>query len=295
MAEGEKIDFLVIGSQKCATTWLYDCLKDCPTLNLRNSKNEDAYYGGAMFREKGEKWYFSQFDNKDGDLQKGCISVEYIEDSAVPALLYQLNPDIKIIASLRHPVDRALSAYQWYVRKSYIPDLPLQQGIELAMKHFRGEIEDSFTSAYKNIIERGFYAERLSIWYGTFPADQIKINFFDEVKKDPLKTIQEIIAFLGADASFLPPNLNTIPKKNTGYAPLIKLQRKFPNSRVISKIVDLTNQLLFKHQKTASGAKVNADTREELNSLYKPSIQVLAALFEKYNPTAKRNLKEFWG
>jgi len=295
MIEKEKLDFLVIGAQKCATTWLYDCLKDNPSFNLRNSKNEDAYYGGRMYLEKGDQWYFNQFENKNAGLPKGCISVEYIEDKAAPQLLHQLNPDIKIIASLRQPVERALSAYQWYIRKNYIPDLPLQQGMEQIIKHYKGEILDANTPAYKNIIERGFYANRLQNWFRVFPAEQIKINFFDEVKQDPLKTIQDVIAFLGADPSFVPANLHTVPKKNTGYAPLIKLQRRFPNSRVVGKIVDLTNQLLFKHQKAESSTKISAETREQLNAIYAPTLVQLDKLFDEYNPPLKKIMHSFWG
>src|ERR1700759_3290419 len=98
MVEQHKLDFVVIGSQKCASTWIYDCLKNHPQLNLRNSKNEDAYYGGSMYRQKGgDNWYFSQF--RKNAKPKGCVSVEYIEDAAAPSLLHALNSNIKIIVS----------------------------------------------------------------------------------------------------------------------------------------------------------------------------------------------------
>ena len=65
MPEQQKLDFAVIGSQKCASTWIYDCLKDHPKLNLRNSKNEDWYYGGTVYNQKGNYWYFSVFSKKE--------------------------------------------------------------------------------------------------------------------------------------------------------------------------------------------------------------------------------------
>ena len=291
----DKLYFVVIGSQKCASTWIYDCLKNHPDLNLRNSKNEDAYYGGEVYRQKGgDEWYFKQFI-KNNNAPKGCVSVEYIEDVTCPGQLFKLNPNLKIIGSLRHPTQRAISAYQWYVRKAFVPDLPLEDGICELLKHFSGQTRNEYSAAYKNIIERGFYATRLKRWYTTFPPDQIKINFFDEVKQNPLRAIEEIMNFLETDDSYIPPNVHTIPKKNAGFGPLIKLERKFPTSRVISKVADLGNQLIFKQKKKPIIHKLNDVLTQQLNNVYQPSLEELDKLFSVYNKTYQKKMHEFWG
>lgn len=293
MADHQKLDFVVIGSQKCASTWIYDCLKNHPHLNLRNSKNEDAYYGGAMYRQNGgDAWYFSQF--KRNLKPKGCVSVEYIEDAATPTLLHELNPEIKIIASLRQPAQRAISAYKWFVRRAYIPDLPLEEGLGVLLKHYHGELQTEYSLAYKNIIDRGFYAKRLKNWYKTFPSNQIRISFFDEVKQNAAKTINDLMLFLETNASYVPPNLNTIPKKNSGFAPLIKLERKFPNSRVVVKLADLTNQLLYKKQIKNVNDDISENTLNELNKIYSSSIKELDDLFSVYDSSSQKKLQTFW-
>jgi len=287
------LDFVVIGAQKCATTWLYDCLKNHSRINLRNSKNEDAYYKGALHRQHGDNWYFSQFKNENPDLLKGCISVEYIEDEQSPEALYELNPDIKIIVSLRQPADRALSAYLWYVRKAFIPNIPIEEGMLQAVKHFKGELTDQYTPEYKNIIERGFYAERLKKWYAVFPPHQVKVIFYDEVKRDPLNVLKDIMSFLSIDTSFVPSNLHAKPKKNAGFKVLIKLNHKFPNSKIISNVVDIINQLFFDIKKSPA-LNISAATKEKINDLYTQSLVELDNLFAKYNTSLQKKLKEFW-
>lgn len=296
MEKKAKLDFIVIGAQKCATTWIYDCLKDHPQLNLRDSKNEDAYYGGSLYKKNfGDEWYFAQFKSNDTKKLNGCVSVEYIEDKSIPAVLHNHNPKINLIASLRNPTDRAVSAYQWYIRKAFIPNLPLQEGMQQVIRHYRNEIVDTYSPAYKNIIERGFYFERLKAFLEIFPAKQLKISLFDEVKDNPLGAIRSLLSFLNVEDSFIPPNINTIPKKNTGFKPLIKLQRVFPTSRIVGKMVDVSNQFLFKTT-TAKipSERLDQTIMENLKSIYKPSLEQLKCLLESVEPSASKTIAKKW-
>ena len=79
-----RLDFLVIGAQKCATSWLYYCLKDHPELYLPAKKREIQYLGGRLFHEKGVDWYFSLFQGAHRNQKIGDVSVEYIFDQQSP-------------------------------------------------------------------------------------------------------------------------------------------------------------------------------------------------------------------
>lgn len=291
-----QLDFAVLGVQKSATTWIYDCLKDHPQLNMRNSKNEDSYYGGKLYLANGgDSWYFNQFKQKANGGLKGCISVEYIEDKNSAETLFRHNPEIRLIVSLRNPTDRAISAYQWYVRKALIPDLPIEQGIKEAIKKYKYDAANSTTSKYGNIIERGFYAKKLQPFMNKFSKEQINIILFESVKTNSLQIIQSIMSFLKVDSGFIPPNINTIPKKNIGFVPLIKLQRQFPKFKAVNKIVDVSNQLLFKKNPERNySVKVDQEIIYELNKLYKPSLDALETILEKINPSLKNTMREYW-
>lgn len=293
MNKSDKLDFVVIGAQKCATTWLYDCLKDHPELNLRNSKNEDIYYGSNWMKTNGIEKYFKLF-KLDSIHPKGCVSVEYIEDYNSADLLYQQNPTIKIIASLRRPELRAISAYQWYVRKALIPNLSLNEGMNQVLLHYQGKIQNEYSSAYKNIIERGLYAQRLKQWFTKFPQEQIKIQFFDEVQQNPRLAIADIFQFLGINAEFVPPNVSTQPKKNTGFSFLVKLQRKFPHSTLIGKIVDKSNQLFFKNKQILIQEKVADYINLKLTEIYQQPLDELTNLLAFYQPESHQKMIKYW-
>jgi hypothetical protein len=288
------LDFAVIGSQKCATTWMYDCMKNHPGLNMRHSKNEDIYFGSPWMQQHGQNNYFSMFDTESA-MPKGCVSVEYIENETAPKLLFDANQKTKIIVSLRQPADRAISAVQWYVRKAYLPNVSPEEGIMEALAHFSGTASTKYSSAYKNILSRGLYAEKLKKWFEVFPSHQIKINLFDEVKNNPHQAIEDIFQFLQVDTNHKPPQIESKPKKNTGFAPLVKLQRLFPESTVIGKFVDKSNQLLYRTSKNSANTPVISQAcYAALNTFYKDSLMDLQQLMAVHKPELLPVVKHYW-
>ena len=51
-----KPDFLIIGAQKCGTTWLWHILDQHPGTDLKNKK-EIQYFSSSKNYHKGLKWY----------------------------------------------------------------------------------------------------------------------------------------------------------------------------------------------------------------------------------------------
>jgi hypothetical protein len=275
-----QLDFAIIGVQKSATTWLYDCLKEHPGLDMKASKNEDYYYGGQNFREKGSDWYFGMFQH-NGAL-KGCASVDYIVDADSPRLLHELNPNMKLIVALRNPSDRVASAYTWYLRKGFIPNLDLAEGLPGIIDRYR----KGQSKPEEDLIHRGLYTGMLRRYLQYFPASQIQVLFYDEVKKQPAEVLRRVFSFLGVDGAFVPSNMNTVPKKNSQAKWLISLQRLAPNSKVMGKIADLLHQQLASAKPEAGkeGGKLPEPLRQALAEVYRQEVQQLSAL-----------LREQWG
>lgn len=260
----KKLDFVVIGVQKCATTWLYDCLFEHPELDLRNEKTEIGYYGGDQFKINGEEYYFNKFKNNGN--KKGCVSVEYIEDANIPKILFEHNPDIKIIVSLRDPIDRIVSAYNWYLRKAAIPELALNDGLQIAVdSYFSGS--DS-GSKYFDLIQRGFYFDHINRFLDYFSLNNIMFVLYDEIKNDPKKTIIDIESFLQI-SSFIPNNINSKPKLTGNSSFLIRFQRVFSSSKVVGKFVDILNQKLSSSANSPSSkSKIEPHIIKNLQNIY---------------------------
>jgi hypothetical protein len=266
-------DFLVLGAQKCATSWLYYCLREHPELHLPEHKREYEYIGGDLYRERGAEWYFSLLAGRKDTQRAGAVSVDYLTDPrSAPEVRAQL-PGVKLIASLREPVSRAMSAYFWYLRKGHVPDVGVARALEQGMQ----EPGTSATNAdryFRDLITRGFYDEQLARYRALFPPSQVMIVLYEDIARDPLSVLKELFTFLGVDPGFVPPSISTTPKKNTYSRPLIALERLtslLPDlpRRVFAKGIDAINGW------TSGGAPsdrpdIPTDLRQRLRALYRP-------------------------
>jgi hypothetical protein len=273
----EKLDFLVIGAQKCATSWMYYCLRDHPGLALPDRKAEVEYLGGDLYEERGADWYFSLVDAESTG-KKGDVSVEYLFDERAAPVVAQLLPSVRVVAVLRNPIDRMLSAYFWYVRKARIPDLPLAVGARNALAAYNAGDQ----SAYADLVTRGFYDVQLERYLSRFAPAQVMVMLYDEIQEAPQKAISGVYEFLGVDPAFVPPSLGAKPKHNTYLKPLLALERLAPRSRAVGKAMDLGSQFARRIGLGHKRPDIDAATREELTAIFRPSVaraaEMVAAL-----------------
>lgn len=266
------LDFLVIGSQKCATTWLHSCLVEHPELFLPLRKREVEYLGGDLFETHGLEWYFSMFNAAQQGQKKGDVSVEYFFDPRSPEVVAQYLPDIKLIVSLRDPIDRAISAFYWYLRKGKIPQLDLIDGLSLALDLVGSEDLSSAKGEdyLVDILKRGFYDEQLERYLRYFRSDQFLVVFYEDIDLYPEVILKEIYTYLGVNSQFIPTVISSQPKQNTYYKPLIALQRIAPKSIIWGKTLDLLNQVMNRNGLGRKKPELSEDLRKKLNQFYEP-------------------------
>lgn len=179
-------DFLVIGSQKAGTSWLYRNLSCHPELYLPGAK--ELHYFDRFFY-KSLKSYSSYFE-LGGLKVKGEITPAY---SIIPLkrirFIRLVMPDLKLIFFMRNPVDRAWSqALMNIVRNP---------------KRNIGEVEDSeFFAHFKHdrSVMRGDYLTILDKWLSQFPPEQMYIGFFEDIVNSPKETLCEIFEYLGVSS-----------------------------------------------------------------------------------------------
>jgi len=285
----QKLDFAVIGVQKSATTWLNDCLKTHPELNVKRVKNEEFYLYGPVFKDKGEQWYWSLFDDKDG--KKGCVSVDYFVDNEIPEKLYAHNPTMKIILSLRSPLHRSVSAYYWYLRKSMIPDVSLNEAMQQAVTDFQLQKD----TAFRELIDRSLYAAHLQKILNIFPVSQIMVIHFETIDQQPDEVLQKLFNFLAVDASYKTQQATTKPKQNTYNKLLIRFQR-LSSSKYMGKIADLLNQYYskFKGKKKTERPTVSEDIAVKLQNIFEEDQVQLIQLGKKYQIPELISLEKVW-
>mgnify|MGYP000167901134 CR=1 FL=1 len=294
-----ELDFFVIGAQKCATSWLYYCLKEHPETHLPSHKKEFQYIGDNDSNYSAREWNDQLLLGAEKKYKCGDVSVEYIIDPSSPKLLKNLAPNSKLILSVRNPVERAVSAFFWNQRKNYLEiNTSLESGLKRGLKlnKLNNGLEGS-DQYLVDIIRRGLYYKYLENYLKYFSDDQFYILFFDDIKKDPLKVIQNLYSFLDIDVDYLPKSIERKPKKNSYNQFLLKLQNWASESKVIAVLVNKLNQILANTNQNKS-PEISLDLRKKLFEFYEPSIRDFQSFIDKLNPeqlSSHCKLIERWG
>lgn len=276
-----KPDFLVIGAQKCATSWLYYCLHEHPGLHLPERKREVEYIGGKLYQEKGIEWYYSLFEGAQAEQRVGDVSVDYLYDPHAAGQVVHHLPDVFLIASLRHPLDRAVSAYFWYLRKNLLPDvLPLEEGLARALSAARADTPASTERPYAELLLRSRYEEQLQRYMQHVTPTQLAVVLYDDIASHPEQVIAQLYRLLGVDASFTPSSLASRPKQNSYVKPLMWLERVAPRSRVVSWVTNKANQRLAGTASKSEPPALSQALRDELMAYFRPQIAATQHLVE---------------
>lgn len=182
-------NFLIIGVQKCATSWLDYCLRQHPEIFIPKYKHKKEVNFFDKEFEKGIKWYERRFEGAEGYKAIGEASVSYIISPECPQRIAKFIPDVKIIISLRDPVYRAFSQYKMILRRK-----------GLSPKKF--SFKDCYNK-YPAVIERGMYYKQIKRYFNYFSVDQFHIAFYDDIKATPLKEIKRIVNFLNVNEEYI--------------------------------------------------------------------------------------------
>jgi hypothetical protein len=294
-----KLDFLVIGAQKCATSWLYYCLKEHPEILLPEDKVEHAYFGSEMFRKNGIEWYNKRFNDVQEAQKRGEVAVDYIYDTKAAHYLKQHGQNPQIIASLRDPADRFVSSYFWLIRKGKLPNIPIEEGIEEVLSQPPG-FPNKLNSALEEVVRRGCYAPQLQAYMDEFSNDRIKVILYESIKKDSGTALREVYHFFGINHDFVPKSINDRPKKNSYNSFLINLERqinrKYLLGRALAKVANIANQALASKKEETEQPLSNAK-KEKLRSLYLPQNEALLDLLSELpndNRPSASALKSAW-
>lgn len=281
-ATRDPLDFLVIGAQKSATSWLYRCLALHPELHLPAAKRETEYLGGELHEQKGTAWYFSLMSGAARGQKRGDVSVEYMVNPVSPELVHAHAPKVRLIASLREPVSRAVSAYYWRLRNNRIGETDMNEGLARALHLCERAPTSSLVGQnwyYRDLLLRGVYAPQLDRYLVKFAPEQICVLFYDEIAKSPSSVAQTVYRFLGVRTDFVPRELDQRPKRNTYDRRLVWLQRRLPRLRIVKGALDRANRWLA--EDGARAPALDADLQDSLSRYFAPHNQTLKRLLHE--------------
>lgn len=204
-------NFLIIGAAKSGTSSLYMYLKQHPEIFMspvkephffsftdetKNTRGPGDSIPGAVTDILA---YEELFDGVKNQKAIGEASPTYLYQPEAAKRIFELIPDVKIIVILRHPAERAFSAYMHVVRDRREDALNFGEALKLEDERKKNDWGPlwHYTSA-------GFYYDQLSRFYELFSGDQIKVFLYEELQKNELDLLKDIFNFLEVDPNFMP-------------------------------------------------------------------------------------------
>ena len=274
-------NFLVIGAAKAGTTSLYAYLEQHPQIFMSPIKetNYFAYEGKRTKTFLGElannefpittlKKYEDLFQDARDESAIGEVSPLYLESPVAAERIKKLLPEVKLIAVLRNPVDRALSDYMMAVR----------------LGQSTGILEDVLDEN-AHYVQVGFYYEKLKQYFNLFPREQIKIYLYADLAQDTLSVVHDMLIYLGVDPAFKPDvslrhNAGGMPKNKVLAMILAKIRK---NETLKYHTPNWTKSLydLIYNQNLGDKIELPQDLRKQLINLYRENVLQVQDLIQR--------------
>lgn len=196
-AQSQLMDFVGVGGHKCGSTYLYSLMRQHEKINFPRVNDKNANIGKELHYFWQHRFFNSNNTpiNIKKDLNRRCfnwkhgclhgeITPSYMTDRQTMARIRTYNPNVKIIAILRSPIDRALSHWNWLYSLSgnstYLADKTCKRSL-------------SFVYA------PGFYPYQIQIIKDFFDEQNIYFEKFDNLVKYPQEVMNTIFGFLGVE------------------------------------------------------------------------------------------------
>jgi len=288
---------LLIGAAKSGTTSLHDILGQHPEIYMSTLK-EPGFFASSQLsqpmngpgdtRQQARacldlKSYLALFGGTGGTPIVGESSTIYLYSEGAASSIAEFNPEMKIVAILRNPIDRA---YSHYCQRSSSGEEPLPS-FEQAIRAEPRRINDGWHPIW-HYIRRGLYAEQLKRYLSIFDSRNIRVYLFEDFVSEPEAMVMDLYRFLGVDEAFRP---NTNRRLNaTPHLPRISLLNRMMTQRtavtaalkrvVNERLLSATSQVMRRWNRKPRPT-VDQRTRIELIKYYRDDVIELQRLIDR--------------
>lgn len=252
--------FLGIGVPRGGTTWLHTLLAGHPDVNMPTRRKEVRFFDRHY--DLGRDWYEEFFcppEDRSTYAAIGEISPQYLYCEQCPDRILATVGDVKLMLTLRHPVDRAYSQY----------------GFNVQRRNYRGTFGD-FVASRPSALEKGFYSPHVKRYLERFDRRRILPLVFEEIFADTAKAREQVADFLGVAVERFPEtasdrkvNASTVPTFGGASGLAVTLGRRLRRWKLES-VVDLGRRLGIQRaiSRGSALAPLGDDVRRELGGRF---------------------------
>jgi hypothetical protein len=207
-------NFIVVGAGRSGTTSLHNYLAQHPDIFMCAAKSPNFFASGIdqpvwetpAAVAMAAQWvadadtYTAMFDHAHGATAVGEVSPVYLQTTVSASRIAALCGDIRIIAIVRNPVDRACAHFLGRQRDGIEPP-----GVTMASRMDEllamGMPDDVAFGHYPGC---GRYHHFLQPYFEQFGADRVHVALHDDLVANPLGVLAGMFCFVGVDPGFEP-------------------------------------------------------------------------------------------
>jgi len=198
-------NFFIVGAPKCGTSGLYHFLRAHPQIFMAKPKELNFFckdLSSPEFLEDSVR-YRSLFENAADFERIGEASVWYLFSKVAAQGIHDSVPDAKIIALVRNPVDMCYSYHSQRLWNGTEHIEEFSAAIEAIPDRLasRNLPDKPFPIESLDYIDIARYPGQLRRYLELFPAENVCVIVFDDLKKETQKVYSHVLQFLDVDTS----------------------------------------------------------------------------------------------
>lgn len=219
-----RIDFVVVGAQKSGTTAMHTFLNAHPLISMPDAKEMHFFNRTAwadfhlpIWKRRKLALYHKHFPHfPDPSFTYGEATPHYMTWNAALDRIQTYNPNARIIALLRHPVDRAYSHWNMERQRGFV-----HGSFDEAVRHELRETQEVGERLDKvhSFLHRGFYAPQIQALWSRFGRDQVLVFKHADLLLKHEETLMRVFAFLGVPHASVPLQSVHIGSYESGMSP----------------------------------------------------------------------------
>lgn len=219
-------DFFIVGHEKCGTTALDLMLKRHPQVfmpdvkeqkffapELRGGRNQGA--ARDTNRPRTFEDYLTVFAAARPEQRIGEASPQYLRSHRAAERIAEVQPAARIIAILREPASFLRSFHIQAMQNGMESQRDFRKAVALEEIRRQGKRIPRRCRVPQTLLysEHVRYVEQLRRFYDVFPAEQVLVLIYDDLRADNEATVRRILRFLEVDDAVPVQTVETLPRK----------------------------------------------------------------------------------
>ncbi len=193
------LEFLVIGAARSGTTSLWRALDSHPQICVPSDKEREFFSSDARYEMGIDEYVARTFESATDDQILGTVTPQLMPphprtlDKVVDRIATTC-PDVKLLAVLRDPIERAVSQFRRMKK--------IARGKDEDFEAFMRRMAEKRGGLGKiPLVQAGDYGRILRAYLAKFDRDQVKVFFTEDLDREPDLFYRRVFEFLGVNAS----------------------------------------------------------------------------------------------